>query len=174
MTELVDVYDRDRRPTGRIVPRGSRFGEGEYRLIVHICLFNSRGEMLIQQRSPEKRSYGGYWDVSAGGHSMAGENSAAAASRELFEELGLSRDFSHTAPAISVFFADGFDDYYIIRSDNAISDFKVQEDEVSAIRWASLDEIRQMMKTGDFVPYREAFPALLFELNEAGCNILGE
>ena len=97
--ELWDLYDSHRNLTGQTMVRGTPVPEGMYHLVVHVCIFNSRGEMLIQQRQPFKPTWGGMWDLSVGGGAVAGDSSAAAAQREVLEEIGVSLDFSHTAPA---------------------------------------------------------------------------
>ena len=61
MSELIDVYDRDRRPTGRVVPRETELGDGEYRLVIHIFLFDSRNRLLIQLRSRKKSMMARRW-----------------------------------------------------------------------------------------------------------------
>ena len=48
--ELWDVYDEERRLTGRTMVRGEAYPEDGYHLVVHMCVFNSRGEMLLQRR----------------------------------------------------------------------------------------------------------------------------
>ena len=94
--ELWEIYDIDRQKTGRLAQRknGCPLPAGGYHLVVHICLFNQKGQLLIQQRQLNKAGYPGLWDVTAAGSALAGENSAAAAARELWEELGLRHDFS--------------------------------------------------------------------------------
>ena len=54
--ELWDVYDIDRQKTGKLAQRvnGKSMPEGEYHLVVHICLFNAKGQLLIQQRQLDK------------------------------------------------------------------------------------------------------------------------
>ncbi len=44
--ELWDIYDIDRNKTDKIMERGAKFNEGDYHLAVHICIFNSKGEMI--------------------------------------------------------------------------------------------------------------------------------
>ena len=65
--ELWDVYDIDRQKTGKLAQRvnGKSMPEGEYHLVVHICLFNAKGQLLIQQRQLDKIGYQGLWDVTA-------------------------------------------------------------------------------------------------------------
>ena len=82
MAELISLLDADRAPLGRVVERGTKLSDGEHLLVVHMCVFNSRGELLIQQRSPNKKTYPGYWDVSAAGAVRAGETGREAAMRE--------------------------------------------------------------------------------------------
>ena len=53
--ELVDLYDENRVPLGLTAERHSPKGANEYRIVVHVCLFDSRGRMLIQQRTQEMR-----------------------------------------------------------------------------------------------------------------------
>ena len=64
--ELLDIYDAAHKKTGRVIERDGAVLEGERLLLVHVCIFNSRGEMLIQRRSDNKDRYPGCWDVSAG------------------------------------------------------------------------------------------------------------
>lgn len=84
--ERWDLYTKDRAKTGRTMVRGEEQPAGTYRIVVNICIFNSRGEMLIQQRQPFKSGWSNLWDITAGGHAVAGETSAIAAERELREE----------------------------------------------------------------------------------------
>ena len=93
--ELVDLYDENRQPLGRTAERHAPKGPGEYRTVVHVCLFNSRGQLLIQRRSREKTVWPERWDVSVGGGVDAGETSRQAAEREVREELGLGLALRH-------------------------------------------------------------------------------
>ena len=55
----------------------------------HMLVFNSRGELFLQQRSLTKDMWPGVWDSSSSGHVDSGEEYDACALRELGEELGL-------------------------------------------------------------------------------------
>ena len=72
--EMVDLYDENRLPLGRTAERYAPKGEGEYRVVVHICVFDSRGRLLIQQRSREKAVWPEAWDVSAAGRRRSGSS----------------------------------------------------------------------------------------------------
>ena len=169
--ELWDIYDIDRVRTGRVAQRGKPaseggLGEGEYHLVVHICVFNGRGQLLLQQRQKDKEGYPNLWDVSAAGSALAGENSAAAASRELREELGLVHDFTKERPFWTTHFERGFDDWYFIRIEANINDLRLQPEEVQDARWADLAEIERMLDSGEMVPYYRDLVRLWFEMKD--------
>ena len=86
--EIWDVYDAQRQKTGKRHRRGEQLGEGEFHLVMHCWMRNSRGEYLLTRRCPEK-SYGGRWE-STGGSALAGEDSLTAVLREVKEETGLT------------------------------------------------------------------------------------
>lgn len=163
--ELWDVYDEDRLPTGRTAVRGGTRPAGDCQLVVHVCLFNARGELLIQQRQHTKRYYPDRWDVSVGGGVIAGETARAAAMRELREELGIDLDLSHTVAAVTLSFDGGFDDYFLVDFDEPLSTLTLQTEEVQAARWATREEIHQMIAYRTFAPYWPSFIDLLFDLH---------
>jgi len=167
--EKWDIYTQDREKTGRTVVRGNELGCDEYRLAVHICIFNSENQMLIQQRQPFKKQWANMWDVTVGGCAISGETSQQAIQRELFEELGLKMDFTNIRPQLTVNFENGFDDIYMVQLDNTIdiNNLNLQYDEVSCAKWASLKEIEEMMHRGVFIPYYENLIKLMFDMK--GC-----
>ena len=162
--EMMDVYDEDRRPTGRTLDRDKGTRPGEYLTMVHLCLFNTQGELLIQQRQTCKRAFPDLWDLSVGGGVRAGENSRTAIAREAWEELGLCLDLSGVRPAMTVNFDDGFDDIYLMEGKLELSTLRLQADEVRDVRWASLSDVEALSADGTFIPYYSGFLRLLFEM----------
>ncbi|MBQ6490957.1 MAG: DNA mismatch repair protein MutT, partial [Atopobiaceae bacterium] len=68
MQELIDVYDRERTPTGLTIPReGAFLTEGQYMLYVLFIIEASDGRMLITQRSMDKGWGAGWWEIGGGG-----------------------------------------------------------------------------------------------------------
>ena len=162
--ELVDLYDENRLPLGKTAERSAPKGPGELRLVVHVCVFDRRGRLLIQQRTRSKFIFPNLWDVSVGGGVDAGETSRRGAEREVREELGVSLDLSGLRPSVTVNFDGGFDDFYILTRDLSLEDLTLQEEEVQAVRWASLEEILDMLGRGTFIPYPESFLRFLFDM----------
>ena len=161
--EFWDVYNVDREKTGIVTERGKPIAEGEYHLLVHICVFNAEGKLLIQQRQPFKKGWPNMWDLSACGGVSAGEDTRAAAQRELFEELGIRADLSGVRPHLTVNFEKGFDDYFFVESDAALSELRLQPEEVQAAKWATREEVRQMILDGVFIPYHLSWIDFLFD-----------
>ncbi len=150
--ELWDIYDANKQLTEKTVYRGDAINKGEYHLVIHICYFNTHNQMLIQQRSPLKDTWSGLWDISVGGAVRSRETSQDAASRESKEEIGISHDFCNQLPNISLSFARGFDDIFLVKKDFDITDVRFEDLEVSDAKWASKKGIIELIQKGDFVP----------------------
>ncbi|MBE6963806.1 MAG: NUDIX domain-containing protein [Ruminococcaceae bacterium] len=163
--ELVDLYDENRIPLGRTAERHAKKGEGEYRAVVHVAIFDEAGRLLIQRRSPEKRVWPDRWDLSVGGAVDAGETVRQAAERECLEELGYALDLTGVRPSVTVNFNGGFDDFFLVVRDVKVSSLHLQETEVSEVRWASLDDVLTMEAAGQFVGYPESFLRFLFDMH---------
>lgn len=65
-------------------------GEGILHRAFSIFIFNSRGELLLQQRSEQKRLWPMFWANTCCSHPRRGETTQDAATRRLREELGLA------------------------------------------------------------------------------------
>ena len=160
--ELFDLYTAEREKTGRTMVRGEAVPKGFYRLVVHVCIFDDEGRMLIQQRQPFKKGWSNLWDISVGGSAVAGDSSTSAAERETREELGLSVDLSGKRPTITINWEHGFDDYYVITKPVDTESLTLQYEEVQAVKWADKDEILRMIDDGRFIPYEKSLIELLF------------
>lgn len=151
--ELWDIYTKDRERTGRVHRRRDKMKAGEYHLVVHVCIFNSKNEMLVQQRQPFKEDWSNMWDLTAAGSALQGENSCQAAERELAEELGLKLDFSDKRANFTINFVHGFDDYFLLEQEVELASLHLQEEEVQAVRWCSKEEVLAMQEQGIMIPY---------------------
>ena len=165
--ELWDLYDRDRILTGETHQRGKPVPTGRYHMVVHVVIFNTKGEMLIQQRQPFKEGWPNLWDITVGGSAVAGDTSRTAAQREVMEEIGLAIDLSDELPKLTLPFDCGFDDIYTMVMDVDLSALTLQESEVQSVKWASEEEILTMLADGRFIPYHKAFIQLLFALRHS-------
>jgi len=164
--ERWDIYDANRIKTGKTMKRGDEVPLGACHLVIHICIFNAKDEMLIQQRQPFKEGWPNKWDVTVGGSAIAGDSSAQAAQRELFEELGCRMDFTDVRPHFTVNFDGGFDDFYLVDAEIDIETLRLQYEEVQRVKWAAKDEIFRMIDSGAFCPYHKGLIAMCFGMRK--------
>ena len=94
--ELFAVVDEKDQVTGAAT-RSEVHGNNLLHRAVHIFIFNSAGEVLLQKRSRWKDRHPNLWDSSAAGHVGAGEDYDATAVRELKEELGITSSLTRIA-----------------------------------------------------------------------------
>lgn len=168
--ELWDIYDVNRNLTDRTMERGP-VQEGDYHLVVHVCIFNQKGEMLIQQRQSYKEGWPNLWDISVGGSAVLGDNSQRAAERETREELGIELDLTNVRPHFTINFDRGFDDVYLVEHEVNVEDLELQEEEVQAAKWATKEEILEKIESGEFLPYYPSLIELFFATRKKyGCH----
>ncbi len=148
MAELFDMYDVNRKPLGHTHPRGVPIKQGEYHIVVQICVMDNQGRLLMTKRHPDKID-GNMWEVTAGS-ALAGEDSVTGAMRELREETGLHvcRDqmeilFTRTGH-------DFFLDSYIVRLDRPGEEIELtmQEGETVDYIWADEETQERMEREG--------------------------
>ena len=143
MAELRDLYDQFGNKTDKTYHKGEAIPEGYYPMVVMVVIRNSNGEFLMQKRVESK---GGDWGVT-GGHPKSGESPIEGIITEVKEELGL--DFSKEEFVLYDSGCDFKDCYkmYFVNKDININDIKIQEEELSEVRWFSMDELKNMVDT---------------------------
>ena len=164
MIEYWDIYDENRNKTGRIPRRGDEMQSGDYHLVIHVCIFNSKNELLIQRRHPDKIGWPGIWDISAAGSALQDEDSRMAAIREVKEELGIEINLDGLRPHFTINFDQGFDDYWFIEQEIDLKDITLQPEEVVDAKWVQEDELIKLLEAGQFIPYW--FGANIFKIRK--------
>ena len=152
--EIWDIYDCNRVRTGRKHIRGKPMLDGDYHIVVHVWIQNSHGEFLITKRTPNKE-YPNLWECT-GGSAVTGDTSLDAALREVKEETGLTLDARNGRVIVSYRrekhkMAD-FCDVWLFKQDFDIAEIVLQQGETCDAKWATHEEIRNMIETGEFVP----------------------
>lgn len=146
MTEYFDLYTYDRKPLGKKILRGVPIPSGEYHIVVQVMTVNSRGEILLTQRVPEKTS-GGKWECS-GGCAVSGENSREAAARELFEETGIEASPDELVLDWTMTTDSMLRDFYVLERNVELTQLKLQAIEVCAAKWVSFERLCEMSQNG--------------------------
>jgi copper homeostasis protein CutC/isopentenyldiphosphate isomerase len=137
--EIVCLVDERNNVVGHAPRRMMR----ELRLIhraTYILVFNSRGELCVQQRTLTKDVYPGYLDPATGGVVLTGESYEESAGRELGEELGIGN--TPLAHHFDFFFEDARSRVWG-RVFSCLYDgpLRLQPEEVAAVSWMTIPEI---------------------------------
>lgn len=143
MSEYWDVYDQNREPLGKTIQRGEAFGEGEYYVCCEVWIVNAENQLLITQRNPSKKA-GGLWEFTGGGV-LAGETTAAAAVREVYEELGLAIRESELTLLDVYRNRNYFMDIYFVRKSFDIADLTLDSNEVVDAKWVSREQLSALI-----------------------------
>ena len=145
MAELRDLYDINSNKTDKTYRKGENIPNGYYPMVVMVVIRNSKGEFLMQKRVESK---GGDWGVT-GGHPKSGETPIEGIITEVKEELGLNflqEDFIEYDAG-----CDGKDCYkmYFVNKDVELENIKIQKEELSEVKWFSMDELKHMVEINE-------------------------
>ena len=87
--EIWDGYFIDGTLANQDLIRGEKIPKGLYHIVCDVLVRHIDGDYLLMQRDFCKSNYGGYFEATAGGSALKGEDILACAKRELFEETGI-------------------------------------------------------------------------------------
>ncbi|MCP2037912.1 isopentenyl-diphosphate Delta-isomerase [Chryseobacterium sp. HSC-36S06] len=113
-----------------------------------VFLFNDKGEMLLQKRAADKYHSPNQWTNAVCSHPRMGETYMEAAQRRLKEELGIETpityrfNFLYKADVGQNLWEHELDHVF---TGNFEGEFKLNEDEVSEVRYISIDELDKEM-----------------------------
>lgn len=115
--------------------------------VVHVLVFNTKGELLLQKRSMNKDVAPGKWDTSVGGHVSSGETLDEAVKREMEEELGITSckpEFLYTYIHSNEYETE------LVYTYSCSHDGKInfQKDEIDEVRPWSMEEIKRNIGNG--------------------------
>jgi isopentenyl-diphosphate delta-isomerase len=88
----VIAVDGDDNEEGLVNRLDAHTGEGIRHRAFTTLLFDQGGNILLAQRSPDKRLWDTYWDGTVASHPVSGQTQVEAARERLEEELGVSPD----------------------------------------------------------------------------------
>ena len=162
MPEIWDLYDGDGKLTGQKLVRGEEIPQGLYHIGVHIWPINHSGSFLIQKRADNVQWKPGIW-AATGGSAISGEDPLTAAMRELREELGVEARPEEMQLVFRMRRTISFCSVYSIHVDRPESDFVLQEEEVSEVRWCSIPRMMHMIRSGQLYNYGDSYYHSLFE-----------
>ena len=119
--------------------------------VIHLHIFNEKGELYLQKRSMNKDIQPGKWDTAVGGHVDYGETVEEALKREAWEELGIT-DF--TPEKITSYIFESDIEKELTYTFKTIYSGKIEPDlsELSEGRFWSIKEIISNLEKQIFTP----------------------
>jgi isopentenyl-diphosphate delta-isomerase len=145
MTEQVILVDQNDTELGAM-PKMEAHLLGKLHRAFSIFVFNTGGQLLLQQRAHKKYYSGNKWTNTCCSHPRLGEEITKAAHRRLTEEMGMSCELIHVFNF--TYFAEIEEGIYEHEFDHVffgISDAKPipNPEEVSLYRYISMEELAQ-------------------------------
>lgn len=157
--EFLDIVDDNDEVLGN-APKQEIYEKLLTHRIVHILIFNNKGEMALQLQGRNKKFCPLHWSTAVGGHVQAGESYEQAAIRECEEELGKRvkpifafKDVFRAGQGIKKFLVTFTSDYN--------GPFNPNEKEVENVEFFTMQKIREMINAGE-----KFHPELLFLLKK--------
>ena len=146
MEELLDVYDKNKKLTGKIIDRKSieLLNDNEYVITVHCFIINLSNQILVTQRSLTKNR-GGKWEETHGAL-RSGETSVEGIKRELKEEIGLDVQISELRLIKTFIRKNKIRDVYILKKNIPLKKIKLNDGEVMNCKYVDLEEFKKMIK----------------------------
>lgn len=157
--EQWDLYDKNRKKTNRTHIRGNPLNDGDYHIVVHVWIRNSRGEILLTKRHPNK-TYPNLWECT-GGSILVGEESLDGALREVKEEIGITLDEANGKLVKSERRKSNFCDIWMFDQNFGLSETVLQQDEVSDIKWVTRAELDYIYHSKKLVPTLRYYKEIL-------------
>lgn len=148
--ELLPLVDENGNITG-VATRGEcHNGSMMMHPVVHLHVFNSKGELYLQKRPEWKDIQPGKWDTAVGGHIDLGEHVEQALFREAGEELGIE---GFTPEALPQYVFRSACECEMVYPYKTVYDKDIRpSEETSGGRFWSMDEIRESIGKGILTP----------------------
>ena len=141
--ELVDLLNNRKELTGETCERNA-VPDGKYRLSIHIWIVNDKNEILIQQRSANRKKFPNMW-TNTGGACIAGETSIETVFRELKEELDITPSIDNLELIASYKREKDYVDVWVLKQNINITDLKFNDNEVQDAKWVTVEEWKKLL-----------------------------
>jgi isopentenyldiphosphate isomerase len=153
--ELFPIVNADGKVIGSITRGEAHNGSKVLHPVVHLHLFNTKGELYLQRRPAWKDVQPGKWDTACGGHIDYGETPITALKREVSEELGV---IGFSPKLIDKYVYDSLTEKELVYVNTATYDGEVHPSisELDGGRFWTRKEIEENMGKDVFTPNFES------------------
>lgn len=148
---LLPEVDEQGNITGTMTRAEAHSGTKHLHPVVHLHVFNSKGDLYLQKRPDWKDIQPGKWDTAVGGHIDLGESVEQALRREAKEEIGIT-DYTPERHKHYVFESDKEKELVFVFRTVYDKPINPDKEELADGRFWSQQEIRDNIGKGIFTP----------------------
>lgn len=148
---LLPEVDEQGNITGTMTRAEAHSGIKHLHPVVHLHVFNSKGDLYLQKRPDWKDIQPGKWDTAVGGHIDLGESVEQALHREVKEEIGIT-DYTPERLKHYVFESDKEKELVFVFRTVYDKPINPDKEELADGRFWSRQEIRDNIGKGIFTP----------------------
>lgn len=149
--EMFPLVDEQGNIIGAITRGEAHDGSKKLHPVVHLHVFNSKGEIYLQKRPAWKDIQPSKWDTACGGHIDLGEDVKTSLKREVREELGIT-DFTPQDMGHYVFESAREKELVYVHKTIYNGDIQPSKEELDGGRFWSRDEILSNIGKNIFTP----------------------
>ena len=153
--EIFPIVDESGKLTGSATRGECHSGSKLLHPVVHLHVFNSKGDLYLQRRPDWKDIQPGKWDTAVGGHIDYGETPEKALRREVCEELGIT-DFIPEFVDKYVFESKRERELVYVNKTAYDGDIHPSMEELDGGRFWTMEEIREAMGKDILTPNFES------------------
>lgn len=150
--ELWDAYSKDEELTGRTLVRGEEIPQGLYHLVCEVLVRHKDGSYLCMKRSVEKPNYGGWYEATAGGSALQGEDKWQCVKRELYEETGIECQKFEEVARFCEEQKQAFFYTFVCMVDCDKLSVRLQEGETEGYLWMSEEKFKEFVNSDKMIP----------------------
>lgn len=166
MEEKLDIYTREGKYLG-VKTRAECHVQnpGFYHKPAWTWAYNSKGEILVQKRSMQKKKFPGLWDMPCAGHVEAGESAKNGAIREAKEEIGIDVNEEDLKFMFEYIEDDAWEigQVFCFKLDKKVEEMLLQKEEVEEVKWLNFEEFKELLYSNKWVPMDKEYKDLVVE-----------
>lgn len=150
--EIWDGYYKDGTLANVDLIRGEPIPRGLYHLVCEVLVRHTDGDFLLMQRDLHKDMFAGFYEATAGGSALKGENKLQCIKRELLEETGIACDKFEEIACNTFDNGQSLFHSFICTVSCDKQSVTLQKGETVSFKWVSENKFAEFINSGNIIP----------------------